>query len=356
MYCQRCGAKLTATAGECVVCGQPVNRSGWRVAIAMLALMFMLLAAVIFLVERQPTGTAVASVVVPGEPEEPLAKQEAGAQEFSNQEIAGPKPAERLSIANMAEQVNPAEGFLLPAVLGDVGPKLLESGAIDYARFVQTYDRAGRPLTEEQLAILTEGSDEPLVIDRENAYFLLNLLWAFGLTKRNVLLTEGPMMQYSEGDVGRFASTGGWTLGQRPATELYSSAAMVTLTTEQQERLEAVAYGVYRPCCDNHTAFADCNHGMAMLGLLELMAAQGATEDEMFAAAKHVNAFWFPQQAMESAVFFKAVMNLEYADVDGRMAAGPEVFSGSGFRAVHQWLADNGKLEQAPNTGSGCGV
>jgi hypothetical protein len=312
----------------------------------MLTLVFMLVAVVVFLVQQQAADTAVASEIDGDILEKPQVEQE----------IANSKPADDLSIASLMEQVNPAGGFLLPAVLGDLGPKLLETGAIDYHRFVQTYHRAGRPLTEEQLAILTEGSDKLLFINGENAYFLLNLLWAFGLTNQNVLLTEGPMMQYSEGDVGRFASTGGWTIGQRPATELYASATIVSLTAEQQERVEAVASGVYRPCCDNHTAFADCNHGMAMLGLLELMAAQGATEDEMFEAAKNVNAFWFPQQAMESAVFFKAVMNLDYADVDGRMAAGPELFSGSGFRSTHQWLVDNGELEQAPSSGGSCGV
>ncbi len=86
------------------------------------------------------------------------------------------------------------------------------------------------------------------------------------------------------------------------------------------------------------------------------MAGQGASEDEMFEAAKYVNSFWFPQQAMETVVFFQATMKLDYRDVDGRMAVGPEVFSGSGFQSVHEWLVSNGKLEQAPDSGGGCGV
>jgi hypothetical protein len=48
----------------------------------------------------------------------------------------------------------------------------------------------------------------------------------------------------------------------------------------QQKRLEEVTIGVFRPCCDNPHAFPDCNHGMAMLGLLELMA-RDASVDEM---------------------------------------------------------------------------
>ncbi len=93
-----------------------------------------------------------------------------------------------------------------------------------------------------------------------------------------------------------------------------------------------------------------------MLGLLELMAGQGASEDEMFEAAKYVNSFWFPQQALETAVFFQKTMRLDYDELDGRMAVGPEVFSGSGFQSVHEWLVGNGYLERAPNSGGGCGV
>jgi hypothetical protein len=86
------------------------------------------------------------------------------------------------------------------------------------------------------------------------------------------------------------------------------------------------------------------------------MAGQDASEEEMFEAAKYVNSFWYPQQALETAVFFQAAMGLGYDDVGGRMAVGPEVFSGSGFQSVHEWLASNGKLEQAPNSGGGCSV
>jgi hypothetical protein len=246
--------------------------------------------------------------------------------------------------------------YQLPVTFGDIGPRLLAVGAIDYNRFVQTYERSGQALGEEELSILANGSAVPVVIGQKNAYFLLNFFWALGLTNKNPLLDEGPLMQYSEGDVGRFASTGGWSIGRVAATKLYSSEPLITLTLEQQTLLERVASKVYRPCCNNHTAFADCNHGMAMLGLLELMAGQGVSEDEMFTAAKNVNSFWFPQQALETVAFFQATMNMDYGDVDGRMAVGPEVFSGSGFRNVHQWLASNGQLEQAPSGGGSCGV
>ena len=353
MYCQKCGLKLPEEARECDICGHPVagaNRGslGWIVAA------FVFLTAVAFLVGKQAPSpeTAVAANLVN------QAQIAAVPDSATPEPVIAPQPAAKIetSSADLMAQVNPPEGFQLAAVYGDLGPLLLEAGAIDYDRFVQTYERAGRPLTDDQLAILTASSDEPILINQENAYFLLNFFWAVGLTNQNTLLTEGLMMQRSEGNVGRYASTGGWTIGSRPATELYASERLIALTPEQQRLVEGVAEKVYRPCCNNHTAFPDCNHGMAMLGLLELMASQGASEDEMFTAAKYMSAAWFPQQALESAVFFKATMDLDYADVDGRMAVGPEVFSASGYQGMHQWLAEGGELPQGPQGGNSCGV
>jgi hypothetical protein len=261
-----------------------------------------------------------------------------------------------------AEQVTPVNQVILPesytltVSFGDIGPQLLAAGAIDDDQFVQLYGQAGQPLTEQQLKILKDGDDGPVIISQENAYFLLNFFWALGLTNQNSLLTEGPMKQYSKGDIGGFASTGGWTLGTKPATELYASTPIITLTPEQQARLEEVAQAVYRPCCDNPTSFPDCNHGMAMLGLLQLMAAQGATSDEMFTAAKYVNAFWFPQQTLEMALLFKHAQYQEFDQIDPRVLVGPAVSSGTGFQRVHQWLSKNNLLEQAPNSGGSCGV
>ena len=42
-----------------------------------------------------------------------------------------------------------------------------------------------------------------------------------------------------------------------------------------------------------------------MLGILEMMASQNATADEMFAAAKYINAYWFPDQALEAAIYLQ---------------------------------------------------
>ncbi len=255
-----------------------------------------------------------------------------------------------------ANEIYPPEGYTISAVFGDIGPQLLAAGAIDLPQFIEIYKQAGQPLTDEQLAILTKGSNAPIMINQENAYFLLNLFWAFGLTNQNPILTEGLMMSQGKDKAGNFASTGGWTIGVKPPMELYASTAIVHLTEEQQARLLKVASAVYRPCCDNPTHFPDCNHGMAMLGVLELMAAQNASEADMFNAAKYINAYWFPQQTLEIATFLKATQKVGFAEVDASQLVGRQYSSGSGFRRVYQWLGENGLLEQAPNRGGSCGV
>ena len=261
-----------------------------------------------------------------------------------------------LAPVSTTRQVELPETYALPVKLGKIGPQLVAAGAVDYDRFVQVYQQAGQPLPEKQLKILSQGSDDPVTIDKENAYFLLNFFWALGLTNRNPILTQGPMMQGGRDQVGNFASTGGWTIASRPVAELYASTPIVTLTAEQQAGLEEVAARIFRPCCDNPTSFPDCNHGMAMLGLLELMAAQGATTDEMYTAAKYVNAFWFPQQTLELATYFKATKGLDFAQVDARQVVGPEFSSAAGAGAAHRWLADNGLLKIDPGNGDRCGV
>src|SRR3972149_6139387 len=262
--------------------------------------------------------------------------------------------AQEKELAQIYKQINPEDGYALPVSYGTLGPQLVEAGVINYDAFQNVMTASGEPISNPQMEILTKGSAEEIIITRENAHFLLNFFWAVGLANRNSILTEGPMVQYSGGQIERFASTGGWTLATKPITELYASMDLIPLTPEQQERVEEVASAVYRPCCNNHTLFPDCNHGMAMLGLLELMASQGASTDEMFMAAKYVNAFWFPQQNLETALYLSANQNVTFEDADARLVTGAGFSSGSGFAAPHQQLQTSGLLPQAPNQGGSC--
>jgi hypothetical protein len=248
------------------------------------------------------------------------------------------------------------DSYTLPVRYGDLGPQLLAAGAIDLPAFLAIYTDGGKPLSADQEAILTAGSSTSIVIDHDNAHFLLNFFWAVGLANRNDILLTGPIQDKGPDTVGEYAATGGWTLAARPVMDVFASLPLIELTDEQQRRLQTVAEGVYRPCCGNNTAFPDCNHGMAMLGILELLAANDASEDDMFEAAKYINAFWFPREMTQAAAYFKLTQGQEFADVDAQRMVSKEIFSMSGARAVQQWLAEGGRLGEPVEGGGACGV
>jgi hypothetical protein len=257
-------------------------------------------------------------------------------------------------LANVFEQVYPKDGYALSISYGDLGPQLLENGMINYDSFAAIYENSGNPLSAEQIEILKNGSNQEILINAQNAHFLLNFFWAVGLVNRNSILTDGPMVQNSGGQIERFASTGGWNLATKPVTELYASMELIPLTAEQQKLVEEVAAAIYRPCCNNHTLFPDCNHGMAMLGVLELMASQDATADEMFEAAKYINAYWFPQQTLETAIYLQLNEKIDFASADARLVVGNKLSSASGAGMVHEDLQAKGLLKQAPGPGGSC--
>ena len=259
------------------------------------------------------------------------------------------------SSASLFEVVNPKEGYTINATWGDLGPKVLQSGAIDLEKFKQIYQRAGQPLTDKQLKILTEGSNEKITINRENAYFLINFLWALGLVNENPILDRGPLSKYGS-NIGRLASTGGWTIGTKKPMDLYSSSPIIKLTDTQQRELDDFANNSYRPCCNNSTAFADCNHGMAALALGQIMAANGASADEMFEALKYFNAFWFPQQYIDLAKYFQIREGKDWDQVDPRVVMGKNYSTASGWSRVKNWLAANNAGEKLPVNAGGCGV
>ena len=253
-------------------------------------------------------------------------------------------------------KINPPEGYEINARFGDIGPKMTEMGVIDLQKFKDTYAQSGQPLSQEQMDILAKGSNKKIKITPDNSYFLLNFFWAFGLANQTKILTEGDMVKYSQGQTGNFASTGGWTLAKGDAMQYYSKSAIAPLTKNQEDLVNTVASQVYRPCCGNSTAFPDCNHGMALLGIFELMASQGATESQMFQAAKYINSFWFPGNAYDAALYFKNKDGLDFKDIDPKKFLSKDVFSAFGAQTVKKWLVDKGLAQPPPKQGGGCGV
>ncbi|MDP2651492.1 MAG: hypothetical protein Q8O98_02800 [bacterium] len=188
---------------------------------------------------------------------------------------------------------NNLDGVVIPVVWGDLGLKLVESGVIDVEKFIGMYEGRGQ-FTDEYRRLLLDKDNDQLKVTKENAGFLLNVLWALGLGNKSPILEEGEMANPRYGGAGNFASTGGWTLARGQAMDHYSMHGIIELTPEEERLVDKVSRKITRPCCSNSAHFPDCNHGMAMLGLLELMASQGMSEEEMHRNAILVNSYWFP--------------------------------------------------------------
>lgn len=74
-------------------------------------------------------------------------------------------------------------------------------------------------------------------------------------------------------------------------------------------------------------------HGSALLGMLALGASQGRSEEELYREALAFNAFWFPDNYLHIALYFKAVRGVEWRDVDARTAMSAAFSSAHGWRA-----------------------
>jgi len=86
------------------------------------------------------------------------------------------------------------------------------------------------------------------------------------------------------------------------------------------------------------------------------MAANNATEKQMFEAAKYYNAFWFPSNYYDLALYFKDKEGKNFKDVSAQIVLGKDFSSSSGWSAAKKWLVDKGIVEAPPKTGGGCGV
>ena len=236
----------------------------------------------------------------------------------------------------LQKEVLPENGVELPVVWGDIGKKLTDSGVIDSKKFESIYNKRGG-LDDEEKSLLYAENNGKIIITKENSGFILNIFWALGISNKNSVLEKGPMMNPEYGGAENFASTGGWTLSKKDAMNYYSKFNFINLTKEQQELVERVSKNIYRPCCGNSTYFPDCNHGMAMLGLLELMASQGVSEQDMYKIALQVNSFWFPGTYLTIAKYF-GMRNVEWKDINPKEVLGEIYSSGQGYKRILQEL------------------
>lgn len=232
----------------------------------------------------------------------------------------------------LINEILPKEGVVLPIKWKDLGKKMIESGVIDAQKLEALYAQRGG-LDEETKNLLYGENNGNLIINDKNNGMILNLLWAFGLANKNAILETGPMTDSNYGGPQVFASTGGWTLSKDNAMNHYSKHNFVTLNAAQQELVEKVSKNIYRPCCNNSTYFPDCNHGMAMLGLLELLASQGVSEENMYKIALQVNSYWFPDTYLTIAKYLKT-QNISWKDANPKEILGLNFSSASGYRRI----------------------
>jgi len=252
-------------------------------------------------------------------------------------------------VNQIISQVLPSEGFQTRLVLGDAVKKMIDCGVIDLEKMKKLYNNQ----IPEYIQKAIEGNYEPIVINQETANHLLNLFWPLGLSNKTEFNKNIP---FSEKELPYLASTGGWWLGKEDNGAVYfNKCEIIKLTPEEETLVYRVAQNTFRPCCDNSTFAQDCNHGSALLGALELAASQGYSEDELYKLALQLNSFWFPQNYIEIAIYFKVFENKDWQDVDPRLVMSREYSSISGWIQNVSRKVATLNLPQIQQ-GAGCGL
>jgi hypothetical protein len=250
-------------------------------------------------------------------------------------------------------KVLPEKGIKSRISLQDSVVELIEAGVIDRQKFETLYEQRGG-LPQELKEVLGKPADEPILLTQENANYYLNLLWPLGLAQYMEQNKKSPIAGPT---LFNFASTGGWTLGkEKNGGAYFNQFTIVALTPEQEELVVRTAEKTFRPCCNNSTFFQDCNHGSALLGLFILGAAQNLAEDELFKEALTFNSFWFPQNYIQTALYFKVVKGTDWENVDPKEVLSKDFSSLSGWQKnVAEKIKD---LDLVPTVGGagGCGI
>lgn len=272
----------------------------------------------------------------------------------------------------LAVQVIPPAGYTLTFKWGDSVHKLVEDGALNISNLSIILNNSKQPLTPVESEILNGTYEGYIQFNSTNTEFVQLVLWGLGINNNNTIINKGPIINasipYAEQINSNaslnqkvtpryvassyFASTGGYgQLGKLQLGELN----IISLNPQQQTLMYDVATHSYRPCCDNPTAFPDCNHGAAALGLVELLASQGANQSQMFGAVRYFYQYQFPQQYAEIAAYFDS-HGENYSQVNSSEVMNYSFSSYSGYASVNQYLIKNGILAQPSGAGASCGA
>lgn len=263
-----------------------------------------------------------------------------------------PSPAQRME--KIKASLFPAGGHKSKIALKDAVLKMVEGGVIDPVKFAAVYEQRGG-LPPDLAGVLESPSETPIALTEANANIYLNLLWPLGLSNTMVANEKSPI---NGENLHNFAATGGWTLAKEGrGGDYFNKIAAVPLTPEQEAMVVSIAENVFRPCCGNSTFFQDCNHGSALLGLLQLGAAQGLTEQELYGEALAFNTYWFPDNYAQTALYFKIASGVNWTDVEPQVILSRAYSSGAGWRQnIATPLAQLQQGGVSHGGGASCGV
>ncbi len=242
------------------------------------------------------------------------------------------------------------ENYVFKIKWGDLGKRMVEDGVIDKEKFAQAITGENQ-LPKDLDKYFSDGQDK-IEINPQNAQFWVDILWGLGLANKNRILEEGAMKQ--NGDTSNFASTGGWTLGPEDPMSIYSRYSYINLSQREQEIVEEIAGNIYRPCCGNSTAFPDCNHGMAMLGLIELMVSQGFSKDEIYKTALAFNTYWFPNTYLNTA-YYLDINGKDYNKISPKEILSENFSSAMGAQAIAK-ESEGVEWPALQSSGGSCGA
>lgn len=276
----------------------------------------------------------------------------------------------------LAAQVVPKTGYVLSFKWGDNVHKLVEAGALNPSNLSILLNNSKEPLTPVEKKILNGTYNGYIQFNSTNVEFVQLVLWSLGVNNNNTIVNNGPIINASipyansinnnvtlkqklnqnvtpQWVASRyFASTGGYgPIGKLQLGMLN----IMSLSPSEQIIADYTAENSYRPCCNNPTAFPDCNHGAAALGLIELLASQGANQSQIFSAVKYFNQYQFPQQYSEIAAYFDS-QGKNYSQVNSSEVIGYSFSSYSGYSTAHQYLIKNGILAQPTGSNASCGA
>jgi len=248
-------------------------------------------------------------------------------QDIKNQEVYSQKQQE-IALQKLQDKVI-KEKYVFKIKWGDLGKKMVEDGVLDKTKLANAVTGKDE-LPKDLDKYFSEGQNK-IELTQANSQFWVDVLWGLGLANKNEILEKGEMVEGNQ--TANFASTGGWTIGVKQPMDIYSKYQYITLSEKQQKIVEEIANNIYRPCCGNSTAFPDCNHGMAMLGLIELMVSQNFSKEEIYKTALAFNSYWFPETYLNIAYHFDKV-GRDYGEISAKELLSKTFSSAMGYAVI----------------------